>query len=272
MNKTIIASALALALFGSSVSLALAGTPVVSTTAYKADYQYSSIEELTALIAKLTAQLEEMKKNTAACFVSDKALSLGDGEVGDNLAGDVDRLQSFLREKGHFTFAKNTGFFGKITMTALVAFQNANGLSATGEFDAATRAKAHSLQCMKATVNNKIKDTTSYDKKKEEEKKAAEYNSGKKALTTIVATGDYYKVRWGLDGVPKNGIKIMWSKTSGPTYPPRSTDRAIHDSGESMKYAPEGFDGPGTYYVRICEYLENGTCGVYSNETTITIP
>ncbi len=265
MKRIISATVLAVLLFTSSASFALAGNPVPSAVSYKADYSQYSVEELTALIAQLTKQLDELKKATVPCYVSDKDMSLGDGEVGDGLAGDVERLQSFLREKGYFQFAKNTGFFGKITRTSLMAFQSAQGISQTGDFDAATRAKAHSLMCTKTTVINKIKDIPVMTEKKPEASV-----SEKKPLTTIVATGDGYKVRWGVDGPLKNGIKILWSKTSGPTYPPRATDRAIHDSGESMKYGPEAFDGAGTYYVRICEYTGSG-CGIYSNETTVQL-
>jgi peptidoglycan hydrolase-like protein with peptidoglycan-binding domain len=282
MKNIITAFIITLTLLGSSASTAFAVTPVTTSApiSYKSDFSNYSIDELTTLIAQLTKQLEELKKSSVPCFVTTKTLSLGDGEVGDGLASDVERLQSFLREKGHFQLSKNTGFFGKITRTALMAFQSAQGIAQTGDFDAATRERAHAQMCtktiMKTTAVEQKKTEPQVVEKKPEQtpvdpKKTETPVVEKKPLTTIVATGDGYKVRWGIDGYLKNGLKIVWSKTSGPTYPPRSTDSALFTNGESMKQELSAFDGAGTYYVRICEYLENGTCGVYSNETKVQL-
>jgi len=71
---------------------------------------------------------------------------------------------------------------------------------------------------------------------------------------------------------PSNGFKLVWSKSTSPTYPTRGTDRYNYYSSPSQRYGLiNAFDGAGTYYVRVCEYL-GGACGVYSNQITVTLP
>lgn len=70
---------------------------------------------------------------------------------------------------------------------------------------------------------------------------------------------------------PANGFKLVWSKTSSPTYPTRSSDRYQYYSSASQRNGVVyDFDGAGTYYVRVCEYFD-GACGVYSNQITVTL-
>lgn len=75
-------------------------------------------------------------------------------------------------------------------------------------------------------------------------------------------------------GIASNGFKIIWSKSSGPTYSPRAGDNAVYASGTtSGSYSGlSAFDGYGTYYVRVCAYQNGagGECSPYSNEKTIT--
>jgi hypothetical protein len=80
------------------------------------------------------------------------------------------------------------------------------------------------------------------------------------------------QVKWYITGLSDLGVKVVWSKTSGPTYPTRATDK-YHYYGDTATYkidTLDAFDGPGTYYVRVCEYL-GGSCGVYSNEIQINL-
>ena len=59
--------------------------------------------------------------------------------------------------------------------------------------------------------------------------------------------------------------------TSGPTYPTRSTDKyKYHSDPSTYLSSVYAFDGDGTYYVRVCEYL-GGSCGVYSNEIELNL-
>lgn len=98
--------------------------------------------------------------------------------------------------------------------------------------------------------------------------------------TTEVPTGDVSsialsagsgKVVWKATGVSEQGFKVVWSKNSGPTYPCRDGDKYNYLSDPSANAsALDAFDGAGTYYVRVCEYL-GGKCGVYSNQVTVTL-
>lgn len=243
-------------------SLTAAGTTVSATK----DYSAYSIAELEALIAKLQKQLEEMKKG-AECFVSDRDLSLGDGDQ-DGLQDDIRRLQDFLREKGYFSLQKSTGYFGKITRTSLVNFQRAAGIAQSGELDAATRTHIKTLRCSKVVRGeSKTKDkqaSVTEEKKKEAVKPQS-------AVSSIAATAQQNAVSWSATGYSKNGFKIVWSKASGPTYPTRSGDKYIYLSDPNVNATTlYAFDGIGTYYVRVCEYL-GGTCGTYSNEVLINL-
>lgn len=79
------------------------------------------------------------------------------------------------------------------------------------------------------------------------------------------------KISWKITGYSESGFKVVWSKTSGPTYPCREGDK-YHYYSEPSKSSDvlEAFDGPGSYYVRVCEYL-GGKCGLYSNQITVNL-
>lgn len=82
------------------------------------------------------------------------------------------------------------------------------------------------------------------------------------------------KVNWSVTGVSQNGFKVVWSKTSMPTYPNRSSDRYQYfgDSSRRTSDTLDAFDGYGTYYVRVCAYENgDGTCGPYSGQVTLTL-
>ncbi|MDQ6985579.1 MAG: FecR family protein [Candidatus Dojkabacteria bacterium] len=78
-------------------------------------------------------------------------------------------------------------------------------------------------------------------------------------------------VNWSTSGYAAEGFKVTYSKTAGPTYPARGTDKAQYasDPNTTSNYI-NAFDGAGTYFVRVCEY-KSGTCGVYSNEITVNL-
>ena len=227
----------------------------ISSTSSEKRYSSYSVEELESLIAKLQKQLEEMKKGEQ-CFVSDKDLSIGDGE-GDELKGDVGRLQDFLIEKGYLFIKKSTGYFGKITRASLTNFQKDSGVSQSGEWNSEMREKIKSLRCKKAVASNK--------------KKTENTQEAKSAVSKITLSGSDNLVSWKTDGYSKSGFKIVWSKNTAPTYPTRDGDKYIYLSDSSASSTKlEAFNGGGTYYVRVCEYL-GGACGVYSNEITLTL-
>jgi hypothetical protein len=90
------------------------------------------------------------------------------------------------------------------------------------------------------------------------------------SVSSISLSGTGTSVSWSVNGTAANGFKLVWSKTSGPTYPVRSGDNAGYYSSGQTSGTVSAFAGPGTYYVRVCEYL-NGTCGVYSNQIQVTL-
>lgn len=72
-------------------------------------------------------------------------------------------------------------------------------------------------------------------------------------------------------GSGTNGYKVVYSKTSAPTYPTRSNDQAIYvDVGTTLPWL-YAFDGSGDYSIRVCEYKADGTCGAYSNEVSLSL-
>lgn len=86
-----------------------------------------------------------------------------------------------------------------------------------------------------------------------------------------ISSTDNETINWTVNGSSELGFKVVWSKTSGPTYPTRSTDQyAYYSDFGTTTGEISGFDGAGTYYVRVCEYL-GGTCGTYSNEITVEL-
>ena len=215
------------------------------------------------LIRDLQKQLEELKKG-AACAVPAKDLSIGDGE-GDDLMEDVKKVQEFLNEKGYFT-RKSTGYFGKLTRASLTSFQKDLGLTQSGAFDAETRAKVATLTCKKSFMSEKT--TVEWEKAKQVPEKP-KMPSAQVGTITLIADGT--KVKWTSVGVAAGGFKLIWSKNTGPIYPPRDGDRAEYQSPGASGYAmPSALSGAGTYYVRVCEFTGSG-CGVYSNEVMVTL-
>ncbi len=90
-------------------------------------------------------------------------------------------------------------------------------------------------------------------------------------VTSIALSGSGSSVSWSVNGYSEKGFKVVWSKTSGPTYPTRSSDSYQYFGSPTASSATlDAFDGSGTYYVRVCEYL-GGKCGVYSNEITLDL-
>lgn len=76
---------------------------------------------------------------------------------------------------------------------------------------------------------------------------------------------------WTVDGYSSKGFKVVWSKNEHPTYPLRDGDKYNYLSDPSARKSTlKAFDGNGTYYVRVCEYL-GGKCGLYSNEIAVQL-
>ncbi len=67
-------------------------------------------------------------------------VALKSGSTGAN----VQQLQTLLKELGFFTYPRFTNNFGSVTRAAVIAYQKANDLPATGQLDAATRSALQS--------------------------------------------------------------------------------------------------------------------------------
>ncbi len=79
-----------------------------------------------------------------------------------------------------------------------------------------------------------------------------------------------FNVSWSANFTSPLGYKIVWSLSPGPTYPGSDYFYYSTASSSGNGYIKDTL-GPGTYYVRVCEYL-SGSCGTYSNQVTITFP
>ncbi len=90
------------------------------------------------------------------------------------------------------------------------------------------------------------------------------------SAVNVNTAGSY--VTWNLNFTSTNGFKVVWSKNAWPTYPTRSGDKYQYYSNSSQRsHYPSAFSGAGTYYVRVCEYLGGGKCGIYSNQVAIIL-
>jgi hypothetical protein len=86
-----------------------------------------------------------------------------------------------------------------------------------------------------------------------------------------LSAGSGENVSWKITGYSEMGFKLVWSKNSAPTYPCRDGDKYNYYSNADQRLGNiDAFDGPGLYYVRVCEYL-GGKCGKYSNEISINL-
>lgn len=249
----------------SIIVLCFVSVPNLSLAVSADDFSNYTIDQLVTLISKLQKQLEDLKKNQVNCSIADIDLVLGDGEDLSQKEY-VKSLQNLLKEKGFFSYHTATGYFGNITKGALISFQAANGLSQTGNLDAATRAKIKTLKCQK---NYLIKEV---EVKKTEKKTEVKSTQTGGAVTSIqIKNMGSGVVSWSTNGYSKNGFKIVWSKNTNPTYPTRDADQYIYLSEPSANSTElNAFNGSGTYYVRVCEYL-GGACGVYSNEIQVSL-
>jgi len=89
-------------------------------------------------------------------------------------------------------------------------------------------------------------------------------------LHGVVDNDGKVNLDWSLtDMTSEKGFKVVYNQTGNPVYPGStyhylSSPDAVTDSWTNL---PAGE----TYYFRVCEYL-GGSCGVYSNQITITVP
>lgn len=258
MSKKSLVFLVALPLFAFP-GFAFAMNDAAAATTNVSNVSSYSEEELVALIKKLQNQLEEVRRNKIQCLLAEVDLSIGDGE-DDGLKEYVKGLQHFLKEKGYLK-ANATGYFGKLTRTALTNFQRDNNIELSGELNASTRNSIKGLKCRKDFIINKTESKT----------QVKNTTSNVSTITSITAEATGNALKWTTVGSPKYGYKIVWSKNPNPTYPTRDGDKFIYLSDPSASSTIlEAFNGTGTYYVRVCDYL-GGSCGLFSNEVTTSL-
>jgi hypothetical protein len=94
---------------------------------------------------------------------------------------------------------------------------------------------------------------------------------GEVNVTSIYVTASGDTISWRTTGNSPLGFKLVWSKNTHPTYPTRDGDKYnYYTDPEQAAGTVDAFDGAGTYYLRVCEYL-GSACGVYSNEIQVTL-
>lgn len=97
-----------------------------------------------------------------------------------------------------------------------------------------------------------------------------------RTITITSVSGPYvngtttkYLVSWTANFASAQGYKLVWNPSPNPVYPGSPYYfYSTPDSSSGSGYV-KGTTGSGTHYVRVCEYL-GGTCGLYSNETSVT--
>jgi len=98
-------------------------------------------------------------------------------------------------------------------------------------------------------------------------KYATEQVTDKKISLTAAAVDNYAKLSWTSSFNPPLGFKVVISKEANPVYPGNDYHYLSDPSVRLDKWT--GLTA-GTYHFRVCEYL-GGSCGVYSNDVSVTI-
>jgi hypothetical protein len=89
----------------------------------------------------------------------------------------------------------------------------------------------------------------------------------KKITLSKSVSGNTVSLSWVPSFTSSQGFKIVKAEHINPIYPGDDYHYLSESSSRSDKW--EGLSA-GTYHFRVCEYL-GGSCGVYSNDVTVTI-
>ena len=80
--------------------------------------------------------------------------------------------------------------------------------------------------------------------------------------------GTTINLSWTMtDMTSAGGFKIVQNTTGNPVYP---GDTYHYESDPASRADIWKYMDPGTHYFRVCEYTD-GSCGVYSNQATLTV-
>jgi peptidoglycan hydrolase-like protein with peptidoglycan-binding domain len=113
---------------------------------------------LIALIIKLQAQLAAQTNVNSACVDLTYNQTLGSKDA--TTAGQVSKLQKFLKAQGDYTYPTITGTYGPVTRAAVQKFQKRTGIVAAGNaystgygaVGPGTRAKIKAISCAQGVV------------------------------------------------------------------------------------------------------------------------
>ncbi|MBU4216271.1 Ig-like domain-containing protein [Candidatus Parcubacteria bacterium] len=76
---------------------------------------------------------------------------------------------------------------------------------------------------------------------------------------------------WQTSSYFASGFYVLWSKTESPVYHSGAVGMTYFMDPLAKFYTINSYDGAGVYYVRVCEALPAGDCGLYSNELTLNL-
>lgn len=102
----------------------------------------------------------------------------------------------------------------------------------------------------------------------------SESGADRVGLFLRVQTGsDGIKLTWTVEGMETpHGVKVLRGTTANPEFPPRDGDEAHYiESADIRTYTWSATDGK-TYHFRVCQYTDEGTCSIFSNNVTATAP
>lgn len=128
-----------------SVSIAVATIVWLSGATFIAPANAMTNEEMIALIAQLTQQIQVLQAQlTSSSGGSTSSYNFATNLTIGSKGADVTALQNMLIAGGYLKIASATGYFGTLTQTAVAAWQKANNISpAAGYFGPKSRQVAN---------------------------------------------------------------------------------------------------------------------------------
>jgi N-acetylmuramoyl-L-alanine amidase len=162
-------------------------------------------------------QVTTVDYSNSNCVEINNDLELGKKDTTAN-ANSVSILQGFLYKNGYLT-STPTGFFGNMTLSAVKAFQTANGINPTGYVGPMTRSKIKNLDCNTSIVvapsvsTSPVSSTAPITSKIENQVPVIKFT----AKPTQIVAGETTTLEWNvLYAVDQ--CKISFKDPSGSTY------------------------------------------------------
>jgi len=90
--------------------------------------------------------------------------------------------------------------------------------------------------------------------------------------TKIISLSNVGKdLYWQTNDYFSSGFYVLWSKSESPVYNPGAQGGTYLNDPLAKFYSIAPYDGAGIYYVRVCEALPTGGCGLYSNQLIVSL-